>query len=96
VSRTARSRRLIDLYNLRAQVNSEIAKLEAAIVGEVRLIREQWAAEDPPPPRRRVAECGTDGGYHHHRRQKKEPACHACLEAHSAAERDRVMRRAAS
>lgn len=94
-TRTARSKRLVDLYNLRTQVNSEIARLEAIILAEGQIIQRVEPAP-PKPKRRRFAECGTDSGYHHHRRIKKEPACPACLEAHSAAERDRAMRARAS
>lgn len=38
---------------------------------------------------RRVAACGTDSGYYAHRR-RSEPACQACKDEHSAAERRRA------
>jgi hypothetical protein len=39
--------------------------------------------------RRRVAACGTESGYTRHLRTLKEPACAACLAAHSAANQKR-------
>jgi len=43
----------------------------------------------------RPARCGTESGYQRHRRILKEPACPACLAAHSAAERARRTYQAA-
>ena len=44
------------------------------------------------PLHERVAQCGTDAGYQRHVRIP-EPACRACLTAHTSAESDRLARR---
>lgn len=72
-------RRLLGLYKLRAQVDYEIAQLEAQRIG----IR----------PKAPVAKCGTDGGYYRHRRTLKEAPCDACRAAHSKATREREQRK---
>lgn len=98
--KSARAARLMSLYELRQKVVAEIADLEAAIQREAneaaRLSAQFDAWNRAHRKRRSIAECGTDGGYHHHRRQLKEDACAACKMAHSAAERARQARKAAS
>lgn len=88
MSMKGRADRLMGLYRLRAQVQEEIATLEALIDREneaVERARMKWATNKL---------CGTDSGYYHHRRIQKEPACTPCKRAHAVAESDRQRRRA--
>jgi hypothetical protein len=93
--RTARARRLMELYNLRSRINAEIVVIEAEINAEAQ-VQIVVAETQLNRRRRRVAECGTESGYANHRRIKKEPACQACKLAHAAYERDRTRRAKAS
>lgn len=97
VNAEARTRRLIHLYQVRAQVLEEIHELEAAVEREATALRKAKVAaagRGVRISRVPVAECGTDGGYFRHRRTLKEDACPACKLAHRMAERDRAERRA--
>ncbi len=83
--------RLDQLYTLRAKIDHQIATEVGRLEVAAKAHRERLAGLD----RAGWAECGTDGGYYRHRRTLSEPACSDCKRAHTRAERERAVRRAA-
>lgn len=95
---SVRAQRLMDLYELRAKVVTEIGQIESAIQSEAAhaaRVHDAFALGRRANEGNR-AQCGTDSGYQLHVRYRKEPACLACKLAHAAYEQARRKRRLAS
>lgn len=75
------------LLDLRARVDAEVARVEAAIADAAEQARapKRHTLANPPP-------CGSEKGYHWHIR-RGEPRDDACRAAHAAHERARAAER---